>query len=219
MPRKLVEAAFRHKLLLALPIVLVPALVFLFYPSPEDEYVSETTVWVETPSFAAQVTQPAPVYPILTPAQQQAEVLRQMLTTRSFRENAAIDAKLVTPEAPEADRSEAATEIGERISIVERGENLIAIEARGTSPQHAQALALGFLKEYNDRVIFEAGRTTQLTTDYYMGQLNLAQAELAKRRQEAQAYLTAHPKAYESKAPDFTYDSLIARVNEQAAVV
>src|SRR5258708_6278113 len=94
-PRKLVETACRKFWLLAVPVVLIPALVVMFVHHPVV-YESNATAWVADSSAAlASSSFTRTVDSNDVPSERQAQVLTDLLSTQSFRQAVAVAAGLV----------------------------------------------------------------------------------------------------------------------------
>lgn len=220
-PRKLVEAFFRSLWILILPVVLVPALVIILVDE-EPSYVSEATVWVTRADELEATALTANANPYLTPAQNQVLVFQDLLSTRAFRIDVAIDARLVEPAAPESELTLAANEVGRSIGVSALGTNLVGLEARAATPEEAIALLAAILRQYQVRSAEETGRQTTIAESYYREQLDIANAELEKRQGDVTAYLAENPRlinSLEAREADAQYVRLAGRVERQAEVV
>src|SRR5438445_8887437 len=82
MIRKLLEAFFRHKLLLLLPPILITGIATpIALASIPVSYDASTGVWVDRPAYFS-VTDPSTAY--MSPAQLQSSRLSELLRTRAF---------------------------------------------------------------------------------------------------------------------------------------
>lgn len=216
---KLIETIFRRLWVLALPLILVPILVVLLTAKPAV-YVSRATVWVTNPIGNSRPTLGQP-NSYLSPAQNQVQVLNDLLGTESFRAAVAISAGLVRETSPAKD-IRAATE---KMAIVvdAPGANVVGISAsRAESAAEAQAIVAGVIKTYELRSVAEGQRGAEVTAQYYTQQLVVAQQTLNQRKEALTAYLRANPKAADSSSSaslDINYRALVAQVDQQTGVV
>lgn len=197
-PRKLVEHFFRLLPVLILPVIIAPALIFWVINSEAETYQANATVWASDPA-GIQVTDLDSFGGRATPASRLASVLNDLLATRSFREDVAVEAGLASP-VEDGTISNAALNRGARnvrdsLRVRARGTFLVVIDATSKSPVLAQALPLAVTTEYLSRNGQEANRQLEIATGYYTQQLELAQAEFDSRQSALEAYLAANPGA------------------------
>src|SRR5579864_5174582 len=87
MSRKLLEALFRHKLLLLLPIVLIPSIVTpIALLTSQATYDTVVSIWVDHPTYLNYNDGSSPW---LSPSQVQAGQLQELLLTRAFESDVA----------------------------------------------------------------------------------------------------------------------------------
>ena len=207
-PRKLVEAVFRRWWVVLLPIVLAPAaVVALTRHAPE--YRSIATVWVARPDSIDGGTLGRSSNPYTSAAQAQTQVMRDLLSTRTFREAVATGAGL---------GADGDVIVTNSVAVQTAGVNLISIEATRPTGDVAQRLVAAVTKEYLSRAIAESKRQSEVAITYYTSQLTPVQYELDKRRTDLSGYLAIHPAASESKT-DLTYPRLLDAVASQTRIV
>lgn len=208
-PSKLAEAAFRLWYVLLVPIVLVPAIVLLA-TRPSTVYGSSASIWVSKPAGIDAGSLSRNASPYLTSAQNQAQVIQDLLQTRSFRE--AVAAKVAGIDSLD--------QVVKDVSVTALGPNLLGITARAPSAEQAHALVSAVLGEYQQRAIDESRRESSVVSDYYTQQLAPAQAELAKRQQAVTDYVQQNPRMTDAqRATDPEYLTLTQSVSAQSAVV
>jgi capsular polysaccharide biosynthesis protein len=201
-----------------LPVILVPLLVIRLTGS-DSEYSSTASVWVSSP-----VADAAPALghrnPYLTPAQNQASALNDLLATHTFRENVVKTAGIVDPSASAGDIRRAANDM--TVHTTTSGVNLLAITAKDDRAEDARAIAAAVISEYQGRATSEIQRDTSVSTAYYKEQVEASKQTLASRQAEVSQYLASNPRAADPRNPesqDLNYLTLIERVNSQAATV
>lgn len=211
-PRKLVEIAWRKAWLLVLPLVMVPGAALMLAPST-IEYESIATVWVspapdlDPGAFARNVDAD------LTPAENQAEILSDLLGTQSFREAVAAGAwGLSAIEAGEAE-----WRVAESASIAAAGRNLLEIRTVAPTAQEAQALNAAIIDEYRERASAQAAAEAEVRLEVARRRYDSAVAEYDRREQARADYLAANPAAVTTG--DVAYQALLLRVNNQAVTV
>ncbi len=219
-PRKLMEAAFRNLWILVLPMILLPVAV-LFLTQKPPTYHAGATIWVSTPEGVDTGPLSAVGSPYNTPAQNQVKVLSDLLSTRAFRTDIALEAKLVTPAASDAKLTEAADYVGRSISVGAIGTNLVGLAVGAPVASDAYAIAGAFITEYQARATAESTRDAEVKIAYYDEQIGLAQKELDQRRTDLNTYVAAHPTVVDpnSRAYDADYERLKASLDQQTKLV
>lgn len=211
-PAKLVETVFQKYWALIIPVILVPLLAMMLTRN-EPTYQSQATIWVTMPITGESVSL-GQNNPYLTPAQNRAQVLNDLLATRAFRLQVARTAGIIDEENDAAARAVG----GMSIWAGARGANLLTVTAQVGDPRVAQALVRAIVTEYGARAEAEFNRSIKLTNDYYTQQLTLAEAELLQRQASLSTYLFEHPRAATPGSPDslnIDYRTLLERVDSQ----
>lgn len=209
-PRKLLEAAFRQFWVLALPILLAPIVVFELVDTAPT-YRSQATVWVSQPDNIDPGVFSRAASPWETPAQVQAQVLRDLLATKSFREAVAAEAGI---------RGEDAAQVVSReVFIATSGTSLVTIGGLSKSADHPQPLVTAVVDQFKEKSAAESDRAANVSVEYFTKQLELASKELDVRRSELAAYLQANPRAAEPTRVDANYLRLQGKVDSQAKLV
>lgn len=214
-PAKLLETIFHRVWLLILPVILVPLLVIGITRSTPS-YESWATIWASAP-----VGDSGPAFgqtnSYVSPAQNQVQVLSDLLSTTSFQEAVVVDAG-VTNGKDKHDLRHAVDSLSVSVSTV--GTNLVSISAASGTAQEAQAIVSAVISQYQLRATTEIQRRSTASKDYYMQQLALVEQTLAERRQELAAYLRANPKAADPTnvaSEDPNYQALLTQVDNQTA--
>jgi hypothetical protein len=213
-PRKLVETAFRNKLALLAPLLLVP-IVVLFLTSARSQYQSVAVVWVTEPPDQQSVL--GHTDPWRTPAQNQAVAINDLLATRAFRLAVFQRAGLITGDlAPTAPLDPSL-----KLWATSSGVNLLRLGALASSPDTAQKLLQSVIDEYLERATTESERDITVSADYFRRQLESAQRELDTRRGTLNEYIAAHPETTDPRvaAADLDYQALKTAVDAQSAIV
>lgn len=213
-PRKLVETAFRNKLALLAPVVLVPVLILVFAAS-SSPYQSVSTVWVTEPPD--QQSTLGHTDPWRTPAQNQAIALNDLLATRAFRAAVLQRAGVIS-----ADRIPSGSlDPSLRLWAASTGVNLLQVGALASSGELAQKLVGAVIDEYLERATTESERDINANAEYFRRQLESAQRELDERRAKLNEYIAAHPGLTDTRvaATDIDYQALRTDVDAQSTIV
>lgn len=217
-PIKLVETIFQRFWALILPAVLVPVLV-VGLTHKSAEYQSQAVVWVSNP-VAGESSAIGYSSAYLTPAQNQAQVLNDLLATESFRIAVVKSAGIVK----ETDSDETVKRAAARAKVWAgfSGANLVTISSTAGSASDAQALAGGVIAEFGNRANDQFQRDSSISVTYYTQQLAVANQELATRQAALNDYLASHPKAANpsnAESLDVNYRTLVDRVTTQSTLI
>jgi hypothetical protein len=215
---KFVDTVFRRYWAFVLPVVLVPVLVIQLTGS-NSEFQSSASVWVSAP-IAEGDTSLGHNNVYLTPAQNQATAMGDLLATASFREKVAVGAGVVDSSA-----SQRAIRMAAQKMVVwpgVHGVNLLTLTARAGDPETAQRIVGAVISEYQKRAASKIVSDASIASAYYEQQLAASKETLADRKAELTEYLRANPKAADptnAASRDLDYLTLIERVNAQTTVV
>jgi capsular polysaccharide biosynthesis protein len=190
--KRFLETFFRHKLLILLPVIVIPLIVtpvafFLVRPYYET-YVS---VWVDRPTWL-KASDGWSNY--LTPAQNQNTRLADMLRTRSFRADAARRTSL----APLVDTPQGDAQIREyfdrNVTIQPSGTNLLTLRARGETPQLAVELADALVATFREQSATQRVNQASVAIGFFEARANEAEEELNKANEGIRRYVAANPR-------------------------
>jgi hypothetical protein len=175
-------------LLVIAPLALGTTSVVIF-----RTYQGTASLWVEAPNYLGQSVAPAGWNSYLTPAQNQADTLQQLLTTQSFDEQIGERLQATGVIRNSAERGSIVASIPTRMKVTPEGSHLISL----TFSYETQAACVGVLKAaidlFQERLTALQSEEQNLNITFLTGQLNTAQARLAKSEQALQQYLLEHP--------------------------
>lgn len=217
-PAKLVETMFQKYWALLIPIILVPFLALSLTRSGET-YRSTAVIWVSQPVAGESLTL-GHSNPYLTPAQNQAQVINDLLATEAFRVDVLNSAGLVKPDTDPKTVQRAARSLV--IYAGSRGTNLVTVVAETGSADVSQALVAAVLTEYEDRATSAFERSSVLTEGYYTQQLAIASQELAVRQSALSNYVAENPDVLDPRSSaslSLDYRTLVDRVDSQSRLV
>lgn len=217
-PAKLVETVFQKYWAILIPVVLVPLMAIAMTYSPPT-YRSGAVVWVSEPVTGESMAL-GHENQWITPAQNQAQVINDLLSTASFRMSIVRAAGLVEEGASDDVTRNTADRIAVYAST--RGVNLVTVVAESGSASHAQRIVGAVVSEYLSRAAAEFERDATTSKEYFSQQLALATQELSARNLALSNYLVANPKAADPSNPaslNIDYRTLVDRADTQAALV
>lgn len=217
-PVKLVETIFRRYWAVLIPVILVP-MIAMALTAKHWEYQSTAVVWVSSP-VAGDKPAIGSYNTYLTPAQNQAQTLNDLLHTRSFLTLIGQQAGVIPTSA--ADEPSSASPSGFQVYAYATGVNLLTISAISSSGEDSQALVQAVIDQYLQRATEQIQSDSTVSADYYQQQLAVAQQGLVEKNAKLAEYLSTHPKAAdptsaESRALD--YQALVSQAQSQTALV
>ena len=189
---RLLEAFFRHKLLILMPVIATPLLVLpAAFVLVKPFFEASAGVWVERPSYIPAAED---WNRYITPAQNQHGKLTEMLRTRAFIEDVARRTSLAPLLATSEGRDEVADYLQRSISAAASGNKLLNVRVRADSGEIAYEVIVATLNAFRDRSAADRATQTSMVIAFYEGQVKNAEEELSKARDALRRYLVANPR-------------------------
>lgn len=185
MSRSYVEAFFRHKYLLCLPIALGLFVGAILALQVEREYVASTTFWADTPvpqeSTNGTTGGPSP------PSAGESTLLTQMLATRAFMRSVVETSPLAEEfnalqnggEAEKVAADYMLGAVGGTIAVGVSGPQLVSVTVTRTDPEEATGLADAVLAQFERAKIDLAVNRAKAELNYNRRVLEAAQRDAA----------------------------------------
>lgn len=221
--RPYVETAFRHRLLLLMPAILIPVLVAIGAWATTRHYEVTATMWAQVPTLIS--TGGGTSY--TAPSVAEAETFNEHLSTEAFRRQVLTDAGLdeavlagkwpaqsdlgsllsktfVTKpiasflglSAPVSDEEalrRAIDEVQRRISVESRGTNLVQITYKGGDPETGVALVNTAIKTYQDQNFSSSSSEAQAVLGFYQDQVSQRRTDLDDANASLRDFEAQHP--------------------------
>jgi uncharacterized protein involved in exopolysaccharide biosynthesis len=191
MIERFLEAFFRHKLLILLPVIVIPLIVgpISFFLAP-SYYEAWAGVWTERPAYLQADTTPS----WITPAQIQKDRLTELLQSRAF----VVDVARRTPYASllgtRAGQDRVVDLIVRNLGMNVNGSHVLGIRFRGTSPQLSVQVLNALFETYQEKSAADQASQGDLATSFYQGQLKDGQDRLTRANDELQRYMASNPR-------------------------
>lgn len=190
MIRRILEAVFRHKLLLLVPPLMIPALALAPVLLSEGTYATKAGVWVERPLYLATVDDRDG---FVTPAQRQVDRLGELLLTRGFRADVARRSPLADlADTPAGDRK-LEDMITEGLTFFPLGRHLIVLEFRAADGDVSYGFLKALTEAFREKVSSDRVRQGRVAISFWETRLQEATDETAKAREAYNQYLLANP--------------------------
>ncbi len=187
MTQRILEILFERKFYLLAPLVALALLgLWLGWNQGSNSYQSTARVWAQQSPFVSTQSFTAN-NPYLTPAQNQAQSLNDLLSLDSFATAVAAGVPKLNRLQPE--RQAAIVQSG--VAVDPSGTNVISITYEGTDPALAQQVVQGVLSTYSDRVRDEVTSGATTAQSFYESRLTSAQDNIQKAQSELASYQPA----------------------------
>jgi hypothetical protein len=205
MIRKLLEAFFRHKLLVLLPPILIPAIVgpvaFLTSPAVFNATVG---VWVDRVTYLNYNDPNAT--PWITPAVTQSNRLNELLLTHSFQMDVAKRTSLAPLVGTTAGETRIQTLLARSVSVGRVGDHVLAVQIAAPTAQLAFELAGALVDAYQEKTAADQADQASVAVSFYQARVQDAQTQLTKSGQDLIRYLAT--QAANSDSAGFADNSL-----------
>jgi len=186
MIRKILEAFFRHKLLLLLPPILIPGIVGpVAVLSTPPIYETSAGVWIDRPTY---LNYKDGSNTWLTPVQVQSARLTELLRTRAFLDDVAQRtslAPLVGTPAGEVRLAELALR---SVTVGGAGDHLLFIRTQLATPQLSYELDKAILDAYQEKTAADQADQASVAVDFYGARVKDARQQLNKVSQDLRRY-------------------------------
>jgi uncharacterized protein involved in exopolysaccharide biosynthesis len=213
-----IETFSRHRALLCTPIVLAVIISAWFVLGAPKSYQSTASLWLDNPPPAQTSvadTNPA----ILPPANQEQNVLTELLATREFRlavghrgplaqylathgvEGWGPSALLARLKGTASVDDRIFSALGHGVTTSVAGPQVLQVSLQGPTPAVAAGTLSALLAEFGQARSSTRRTRAQATTAYYQGQVDAAQKAFDGAQQALISYRGAHPGATGSQDP------------------
>jgi uncharacterized protein involved in exopolysaccharide biosynthesis len=197
--RKVLEAFFRHKRLVLLPVVLIPLVVtpVAFFISPAT-YETRAGIWADRPTYLTlqdQATRDT------TPADEQSERLNELLRTRTFLVDLARRTSLA-PLVGSVKGEERIQQMLQRdLKAYPNGPHLVELRFRAATPQLSFEVLNGLVEAFKDRAAASQGGQASLAISFYQGRAHDAEGRLAESSAALSRYTAGRRLTVDPLAP------------------
>jgi capsular polysaccharide biosynthesis protein len=189
---KFLEAFFRHKLLILLPIILTPlAATPAGFIVVRPYYESSSVVWVGRLTYLTNVDDAASW---LTPAQVESGRMGDLLRTRAFITEVAKKTDLAPMVGSELGDETLGTYFSRNVFVQPSGTNLVTILARSDEPKTAFQVANAVVEAYREQRATERTEQASLAISFHETRLREAQEDLAHATADIRRYVAANPR-------------------------
>jgi len=208
---KVMEAFFRHAVLIVLPAIVLPLVAGALVFTTPAQYEAEAGMWVERATYLSYSDD---VNRYLSPAQNQRNRLGELMRTRTFIDGVVARTGL----APLAKTAAGARQLDDvfvrDFDAVVNGDHLLVIRFRSVDQILASQVLTAIFAAFRERATIDQYNQAQLAIGFYQGQLTTSESQLGTARQDLAKYLSANPSVAASLAKNGLD---VARVDPQFA--
>ncbi|MGI9146806.1 MAG: hypothetical protein ACR2IK_09705 [Chloroflexota bacterium] len=208
MIRKLLETFFKHKLLLLLPAVLIPAIVSpLAVMANPPVYETSVSVWIDRPAY---LTTKDTATPWVTEVQTQTGRLSELLRTRAFVADVASRTSLAAANNSVAGQARLSALIAQGVTIgsapggtgPNTSEHLLVIKVAAPTAQLSYELCKSIVDAYQEKTAADQSDQAGVAVDFYQSRVQDAQQALTKASGDLRRYTSAREADGADLSPD-----------------
>lgn len=190
MIERLLEAFFRHAILIILPLVVIPLDVTAAVFATPSQYEAQAGMWVERATYLSYTDD---LNRYLSPAQNQKNRLMELLRTRSFVSGVAKRTSLA-PLAASASGSQALDQIFARdLESVVDGDHLLVVRFRSEHQALALQVLTAVIEEFKARAAADQYAQATVAISFYESAQKEAEERLGQARDGLAKLLSANP--------------------------
>jgi uncharacterized protein involved in exopolysaccharide biosynthesis len=202
--RPYLHAALRYRWFILIILGLTwGAGVVAAYHEYSTSFEAQATVWTQRGSLRLEADGRLVISPdvappqnpdvamFMTPAAEQAELLKQLLLTRGFLRDILARASLSVPSSPSEERA-FLDDVGKRFKIEVLGTNLLRLSYRARDPHSAPALVSAALALSREQSAQARTATTEAAINSLKNELTLAQSHAADAQRELDDFNQTH---------------------------
>jgi uncharacterized protein involved in exopolysaccharide biosynthesis len=189
MIRRLLEALFRHKLLLLLPPLIIPGIVTpIAILTTPPVYETAVGVWVDHPAY---LNYKDGFNPWITPVSNQTGRLSELLRTRTFLIDVAQRTTTLAPLLGSAAGEVRLAElIGRSVAIgANGGDHLMVIRVQSPTARLSYELCKALVDAYQEKTAADLADQADIAVQFYEARQQDAQVALTKATQDLRRYV------------------------------
>ncbi|HEY8648531.1 MAG TPA: Wzz/FepE/Etk N-terminal domain-containing protein [Candidatus Limnocylindria bacterium] len=191
MIERLLEAFFRHKILILIPVLAIPLVATAMVLATPPQYEASAGVWVERATYLTYSSDDLGRY--LTPAQNQRNRLVELMQTRSFLAAVASKTSLRSLlNAPNGDDSLAQT-FARDFDVAVAGDHLLVLRFRMVDRIAAGDVLSAVVEEFKARAAADRYAQGQVAIGLLQTRLTDGESALATARGQVAKYIAANP--------------------------
>ena len=219
--RRYLETARRYRWVIVIVLLLTwGSGAVLAYSEYISSFEADATIWTQRQSqqFAPISPQDPGLTALVTPAQEQAGVMMQLLQTRSFLRDVIQRTSIHRPENME--ESKFLAEITKRFRVDVLGNNLFRLAYRANDPRTGAEMVVAALTVREEHLAASRLAATEAASTYYRAQLGVAENQALEAQRDLDAFDKDHrpplslPDEYNQRQLRLKVEETKARVTD-----
>lgn len=189
---KYLDVIFRHRWLILLPPLLIPLIVTpVAWLSMPKYYQTWTGIWVDRPKY---LTGTDDFNNFISPSQQQANRVSELIQTRSFLNTVAARTALAPLIGSEMGEDRVRQTISRGTALLSSGDHLLVIGFKADTPTLAMQVATALVDEVRERLTAERVSQASFAVSFTETRLQEAEARLTQANEAVRKYVAANPR-------------------------
>ncbi len=189
---KLLEALFRHKFLILLPVLLTPLVASAYVVATSSRYEARASVWVERATYIAAIDE---LERFSSAAQTQASRLTELLRTRAFMTDVALRTSL----APLTDSEEGLDRLQQLLSndleVATQGSHLVIIRFRADDPDLSYSVVAAIADAFKEKARADRLAQAELAISFYEQRMKEVEPKLVATQNALRNFIATNPTA------------------------
>jgi uncharacterized protein involved in exopolysaccharide biosynthesis len=181
-----------RRLYIPVLLLLLAATVLGTYYLARTQYEATARIWVDKPALDNVLDPNAPPN-YLSPAQQQADKLAQLLQTDSFVASILKSTGASGRLTSEPDRARVIKDVRGKLAVTPLGSNTIKITYSGSDPVFCQQMVQSTIDQFRARDLTARVEQTAIEGQFYQKQLQIYQNQVDAAAKRADDFQRAHP--------------------------
>lgn len=190
MTARILEALFRNRWLLLVPVLVVPIVATVLTLRAPAPYESSAGIWAERALYLNVTTD---FSPYITPAHSQANRLNELLRSRTFASDVVQRTSLAPLLGSTEGRETLQRLLADAIEVVPAGEHLVFLRFRAETPELAVEGVNAVIAAFRSRTALDRTGQARTALVFYEARLVEADDRLAKANAAMTSYLAANP--------------------------
>jgi uncharacterized protein involved in exopolysaccharide biosynthesis len=217
-----VEMLLRYWVRFVILLIMVPLAVGAGSTLYFRSYTGSASLWVETPSYFGSTVTPALWNIYLTPAENQADTLNELLSTDAFLNQIGDKLKSTGVVTDDATLGAILGSVSTHMHVTANGTHLVGLTFSNQRQAICTAVLTVTIQLFQERLIAAQVEQADLSTSFLSGQLTSAKARVDASQAALQKYLADHPGLKTETTPpaiQSDLDKLVAQLQKDQADV
>lgn len=191
--RRYLSTFFRgRRLYIPVLLLLLAATALGTYYLARTQYEATARIWVDKPALDSVLDPNAPST-FVSPGQQQADKITQLLQTDSFVADVLTNTTMLSRLSNEADRDRVIKDVRSKLSVTPLGTNTVKITYAGSDPVLCQQIVQGTIDQFRAWDLTSRVEQSAIESQFYQKQLQIYQDQADAAAKRVDDFQQAHP--------------------------